>query len=142
NQRTLYRVALLADRAMATSGNYRDYFVADGELYAHIIDPRSGFPADSRVASATVIGPSCMTADGLATAMMVLPPLQGLRLIESMEDYDAMILIGERADAQEASDRQDRQQIGDYSPTDYIDPAEGNRAYTVYNTKGMGLYLE
>jgi thiamine biosynthesis lipoprotein len=66
------RAFLLPDTGMATSGNYRNFFVAEGERYAHTIDPVSGLPVRHRLASATVIDPSCARADALATALMVL----------------------------------------------------------------------
>jgi len=61
------------DIAMATSGNYRNFYVAeDGKRYAHTIDPRSGYPVQHNILSATVLGPSCTIADAYATSFMVL----------------------------------------------------------------------
>ncbi|MBT1444687.1 FAD:protein FMN transferase [Shewanella sp. JM162201] len=57
---------------MATSGDYRNYFEENGKRFSHLIDPRTGYPIAHTLASVTVLHPSCMTADGLATAMMVL----------------------------------------------------------------------
>jgi thiamine biosynthesis lipoprotein len=60
------------DKALATSGNYRKFFVENGIKYSHTIDPKTGFPARNTLLSATVICDDCMTADAYATAFMVL----------------------------------------------------------------------
>ncbi len=65
-------VAKLPDRAMATSGNYRNFYVEDGKKYAHEIDPKTGYPVQHNLLSTTVIANDCMTADAWATAFMVL----------------------------------------------------------------------
>jgi len=57
---------------LATSGNYRKFFVEDGIKYAHTIDPKTGFPARNTLLSATVICGDCATADAYATSFMVL----------------------------------------------------------------------
>ena len=65
----------LSDRAVATSGDYENYFIRNGERYEHIIDPQSGLPLSEGVASVTVIHPgSCLAADAAATAFSVLGP--------------------------------------------------------------------
>ncbi|GIU22512.1 FAD:protein FMN transferase [Shewanella schlegeliana] len=66
--------------AVATSGNYRKYFESGGEHYSHIIDPKTGKPVKYKIVSATVITESCMTADGLATAFMVLPAKKSIAI--------------------------------------------------------------
>jgi len=60
--------------AIATSGDYRRHFTADGRRYAHTLDPRTGVPLDNGVASVTVLHPECMLADAWATALTVLGP--------------------------------------------------------------------
>ena len=72
----------LERRAVATSGDYRDFRVLDGERVAHVLDPRSGLPVHTGVRSATVVSASAMEADGFATALMVLGPDEGLALAE------------------------------------------------------------
>lgn len=61
----------LTDAGIATSGNYYNYYYKDGVKYAHTIDPRTGYPVQHEILSATVIAPNCITADALATAFMV-----------------------------------------------------------------------
>ena len=68
----LQAVLRLTDCAIATSGNYRNYYYKDGAKYAHTIDPRTGYPVQHSLLSATVIADNCMRADALATAFMVL----------------------------------------------------------------------
>ncbi|MEZ9133501.1 FAD:protein FMN transferase [Vibrio breoganii] len=68
------------DMAMATSGDYRNYFERDGVRYSHIINPKTGKPIAHKVVSVTAIHPSCMTADGLATGLMVMGEERGLQV--------------------------------------------------------------
>jgi thiamine biosynthesis lipoprotein len=63
--------------AVATSGDYRNYYEEDGIRYSHTIDPATGKPVTHRLASVTVVGEKCMTADALATALTVLGPEKG-----------------------------------------------------------------
>ena len=60
------------NKALATSGNYRKFYVENGVKYAHTIDPKTGFPARNTLLSATVVSDNCMTADAYATTFMVL----------------------------------------------------------------------
>lgn len=68
--------------AIATSGDYRNYFEQDGIRFSHTIDPRTGHPIKHNLASVTVLAPKCMTADALATAFMVMGTQQALSLAE------------------------------------------------------------
>ena len=70
----------LRDLSLATSGDYRNFFEADGVRYSHTIDPRTGYPIPQRVASVTVAHPEALWADAWATAMNVLGPEAGLAL--------------------------------------------------------------
>ena len=68
----LQTVLSITDHAMATSGNYRNFYYQGGKKYAHTIDPRSGYPVQHSLLSATVIADDCATADAYATSFMVL----------------------------------------------------------------------
>ena len=68
----LQTVLPLTDIAMATSGNYRNFYMKDGRKYAHTIDPHTCLPVSHNLLSATVFAPDCATADALATSMMVM----------------------------------------------------------------------
>jgi thiamine biosynthesis lipoprotein len=70
--REVNRVVALESRAMATSGDYRNYYESDGRRYSHTIDPETGKPISHKLASVTVIADDCMTADGLATGLNVM----------------------------------------------------------------------
>lgn len=76
-QRTVQEVLALSSSALATSGDYRNYFEQDGKRYSHTINPRTGRPVTHQLAAVTVVADSCMLADGWATALMVLGPEQG-----------------------------------------------------------------
>jgi thiamine biosynthesis lipoprotein len=68
------------EMAMATSGDYRNYFEQDGVRYSHTIDPLTGKPIRHNLVSITVISPLCMTADGLSTGLNVMGPERGMAL--------------------------------------------------------------
>ena len=70
--RELQSILKLQDQALATSGNYRKFYVEKGQKYSHIIDPATGYPAKNNLLSVSVVANDCMTADAFATAFMVL----------------------------------------------------------------------
>ena len=65
-------VVSLCNGGMATSGNYRSYYLKEGKKYSHIIDPRTGYPVENKMLGISVIMNDCMVADAYATAFMVL----------------------------------------------------------------------
>lgn len=79
-ERRIGRVVRLEGLAIATSGDYLDFYESGGRRYSHIIDPRSGAPVDHGLAAVTVLAASAMQADAMATALMVLGPEAGLGL--------------------------------------------------------------
>ncbi len=70
--RELQMILELKEGALATSGNYRNFYVRDGKKYAHTISPLTGYPIQTEVLGASVYAPSCMEADAYATAFMVM----------------------------------------------------------------------
>ena len=80
--RLAQRILHVSRTGVATSGDYRNFREVGGRRYGHVVDPRNGRPATSRVASATVLDPSAMLADAFATAMLVLGEIDGLALAE------------------------------------------------------------
>ena len=77
---------------MATSGDYRNYYERDGMRLSHTIDPRTGRPVNHRLASVSVIDPSCMRADGYATAIMALGETEGYALAQR-ENLAALLIV-------------------------------------------------
>ena len=74
-------VELNGTQFLSTSGNYEKFFEVDGVRYHHILDPKTGFPADSGLSSVTVVASDGLTADGLSTACFILGPEEGLKLL-------------------------------------------------------------
>ena len=68
----LQTVLNVTNKAMATSGNYRNFYYKDGKKYAHTIDPKTGYPVQHSLLSATVLADNCATADAYATSFMVM----------------------------------------------------------------------
>lgn len=88
-------VIALDGLSIATSGDYRRYFDADGQRYAHTLDPRSGRPIVNEVASVSVLHAQCMHADALATALSVLGPHAGLAYA-NRKHLAALFVVRER----------------------------------------------
>ena len=85
----------LVDEAISTSGDYERFFMVDGERVHHIIDPGSGVSA-RELRSVTVIGPDATMTDGLSTSVFVMGAAEGMALIESLPDYDAVLVTPDR----------------------------------------------
>ncbi len=83
DRRAVHRVIELSDMALATSGDYRNYFSAGGRHYSHTIDPRSGQVVQHSLAAVTVLAESCTDADAWATALMALGDSSGPAVAET-----------------------------------------------------------
>ena len=79
------RIIEVSGMAVATSGDYRNYIEWDGKIYSHIIDPRTGYPVTHSLASVTVVHESAMMADGFATMLTVLGPVDGFLFAQKNE---------------------------------------------------------
>jgi thiamine biosynthesis lipoprotein len=88
----LQTVLELTNRAMATSGNYRNFYYKDGKKYAHTIDPATCRPVNHNLLSVTVLAENCAVADAYATAMMVLGLERSLELCKKLENIDAYFI--------------------------------------------------
>ena len=95
DERKTMAIIALENRAVATSGNYRNYYKKDSVLIAHIIDPRTGYPASGDLLSASVFATDCMEADAYATALMVLGLEKSRQLIEKNPSLDAVLIYQE-----------------------------------------------
>lgn len=89
----LQTVLRLTDCAIATSGNYRNFYYKDGVKYAHTIDPRTGYPVQHSLLSATVIADNCMRADALATAFMVLGVDSAMAYCERHPEIEGYFIV-------------------------------------------------
>lgn len=98
DRQAVEQVLSLNDTALATSGNYRNYFEEDGRRYAHILDPHTGYPATSDLLSVTVLAADSMTADAYATAFMVMGLDASMSLVESREGLDAYFILSDDPD--------------------------------------------
>lgn len=88
----IQKVLPVTDISMATSGDYRNFFEIDNVRFSHTIDPRSGRPIKHKLASVTVLSDTAMKADALATALMVLGPVQGYAWVET-KNIAALFII-------------------------------------------------
>jgi len=94
--REIFRVVELSGRALATSGDYRNFYEIAGRRFSHTIDPRTGRPVAHQLASVTVVHDECVTADALATALTVMGPREGLAFAEKQGLSVLFIERGER----------------------------------------------
>lgn len=79
---------------LATSGNYRNYRLVDGKKVGHTINPHTGYPMQTDVLSATILAPSCMQADGLATACMTMPSANVPAFLAQFPDVEYLLILG------------------------------------------------
>lgn len=89
----VYQVLPLEDQALATSGDYRNFYNIEGQTYSHIIDPRTGRPVQNGVVSASVMTDNCTLADGLATALMVMGHKEGVALLDRLPGIEGLIVV-------------------------------------------------
>ena len=92
---TLQAIIRISDKALATSGNYRKFYVEDGIKYSHTIDPKTGYPAKNRLLSATIIADACATADGIATACMVMGKEKAIEFINNHPEFSAYFVFSD-----------------------------------------------
>lgn len=85
----------VTDKAMATSGNYRNFYYKGGKKYAHTIDPSTGYPVQHNILSATVLADNCATADAYATAFMVMGLDKARKLLDRHKDLMAYFIYAD-----------------------------------------------
>ena len=88
-------IVKITDKAMATSGNYRNFYYKDGKRYAHTIDPKTGYPVQHNILSATVFAKSCAVADAYATSFMVMGMEKAQQLLEQHPELMAYLIYSD-----------------------------------------------
>lgn len=92
NSTDLISIIALQNRGMATSGNYRNYYVRDSVKISHTINPATGYPVSHNLLSATVLADNCMMADAYATAMMVMGKDKAIALDSALSEIDVFLI--------------------------------------------------
>ena len=100
NSADMLGIIELKDKAVATSGDYENFFRVDGKRYCHIMDTRTGRPVEG-IMSVTIVADNTAEADALATAVFPLGAEKGMKLIESLEGVDGLIVAGKEEDDME-----------------------------------------
>jgi len=93
SQRELEAVAEVSGRALATSGSYRKFYELNGNKYSHTINPKTGYPVDHRLLSASVLSSNCTNADAFATAFMVMGKNKTLEFVESHPELNLDVFL-------------------------------------------------
>ena len=91
----LLRILSLRDRSLVTSGTYERYFEHNGRRYHHVLDPFTGFPADRDLSAVSVLSNSSLWGDALSTACLLLGVDDGLKLIDSVPDAEALFVLAD-----------------------------------------------
>jgi thiamine biosynthesis lipoprotein len=91
----LQAIIKIKNRSVATSGNYRKFYVENGIKYSHTIDPKTGYPVKNQMLSITILANDCTTADGLATACMVMGKEKAIDFIKSHKELDGYLIYSD-----------------------------------------------
>ena len=88
-------IQLCKKGAIATSGNYRNFYIKDGKKYAHTIDPRTGYPSEQNILSATIVADECITADAYATAFMAMGLEKAKQMADSLPEIEYYVIYSD-----------------------------------------------
>ena len=92
---TLEAIIKISDKALATSGNYRKFYIEDGIKYSHEIDPKTGYPAKNTLLSVSILADDCAMADGIATACMVMGKEKTIGFLASHPELEAYLVYSD-----------------------------------------------
>src|SRR5450759_62523 len=92
---TLEAIIKISDKALATSGNYRKFYIENGVKYSHEIDPKTGYPAKNTVLSISILADDCAMADGIATACMVLGKEKTIQFLGIHPEFEAYLVYSD-----------------------------------------------
>jgi thiamine biosynthesis lipoprotein len=84
------------NKSVVTSGNYEKYFMKDGQRFHHIIDPKTGYPSQSKIISATIISDNSIDGDGLSTGVYILGINKAMEIIEAIDGIDAIFITDDK----------------------------------------------
>lgn len=84
------------NKSIVTSGNYERYFIKDEKRFHHIIDPKTGYPSESKIISATIISDNSIDGDGLSTGVYIIGVEKALRIIEEIKGIDAILVTEDK----------------------------------------------
>lgn len=96
SHRELQEIISLNNKSIATSGNYRHFYIKNNVMYSHTIDPKTGYPVQHSILSASVIAPDCMTADAYATAFMVLGVDKALAIAKADSTLETYLIYQDK----------------------------------------------
>lgn len=88
----VHSIVALENKAIATSGTYRNFFDYNGKRYSHLIDPTTGWPVESGIVSISVIAENCTIADGFATGFFIMGSKEALDMCEKLDNVECMII--------------------------------------------------
>jgi FAD:protein FMN transferase len=91
----LQDILAISGKALATSGNYRNYYIEGDNKYSHTIDPKTGYPVQHSLLSATVLANDCMTADAFATAFLVLGIEKSMKIIDKIRELEGYFIYSD-----------------------------------------------
>jgi thiamine biosynthesis lipoprotein len=91
----LQAIIRMKNKSLATSGNYRKFYVENGIKYSHTIDPETGYPARNQLLSATILASDCTTADGIATACMVMGKDKSIEFLNQHPEFEAFLIYSD-----------------------------------------------
>ena len=84
------------NKSVVTSGNYERYFMKDGKRFHHIIDPKTGYPSQSKIISATIISDNSIDGDGLSTGVYIIGIDKAMKIIEAIDGIDAIFITEDK----------------------------------------------
>jgi len=93
---TFLGIVQLDDKSVVSSGAYERYFIKDGKRYHHIIDPNTGHPSESDLIGVTIIADQGIAADALSTGVFVLGLEKGIKLVDSLQGVDAILIAADK----------------------------------------------
>lgn len=93
--KTLEAIIKISNKALATSGNYRKYYIEDGRKYSHEIDPKTGYPVKNSLLSISLIADECAIADAVATACMVMGKEKTISFLNEHPEFEAYLIYSD-----------------------------------------------